>query len=549
MKKQLFIVVVVMLLICSLAFAGGKKEAEITGPVPGSEGVPGTFPIVEDTIELTVFALQDINIEDMETNLFTKEYEEKTNIHINWEMVPKQGLQEKRNLILASGDYPDILFGTQLTLEEQMLYGSQGALIPLNDLIEEYGVEIKKLFNTIPWFKSSITAPDGNIYALPQIDECFHCYRAQKMWINKKWLDKLGLDIPTTTEEFRTVLRAFKEQDPNGNGKADEIPLTGAIKIWHSDVPDFLMCAFIYTDGDDNTFRVSINDGKVESIADKDAFRDGLRYINSLYEEGLIDPAAFTQNREQLTQLGENPEAQVIGAATSGWFGYFSSFEGDRHKDYVALPPLKGPKGVQLTGYFPFGSYPGEFSITKDNKYPEASIRWVDWFFSEEGSRRMGDGREGIEWEVPEEGVMGINGEQARFRRLVSFGEIQNVHWSSLGTQGKTTDYRLSEVRSDTPYEATGLETRLYDETQKYVGFEPKEIYPPLYMTTEMINEMAQLKGSLMEYIKSSMSRFIVGNLDIENDWDDYIKGLDGLGLTRYIEICQEAYDSSAYSK
>lgn len=370
--------------------------------MPGSEGEPGTFPIVKDKITLTVFALQDINIEDMETNLFTKEYEEKTNIHINWEMVPKQGLQEKRNLILASGDYPDIMFGTQLTLEEQMLYGTQGALIPLNDLIEKYGVNIKKLFDTIPWFKNSVTAPDGNIYALPQIDECFHCYYAQKMWINKKWLDKLGLKMPATTEEFRNVLRAFKTRDPNGNGKADEIPLTGAIKIWHSDVPDFLMCAFIYDDGSDDTFRVTVNNGKVESIADKAEFRDGLRYIHSLYAEGLIDPAAFTQNREQLTQLGENPEAQVIGAATSGWFGYFSSFESDRHKDYVVVPPLKGPKGVQLTGYFPFGFYPGEFAITKDNKYPEASIRWVDWMYSEEGTRRMGAGREGIEWEVPE---------------------------------------------------------------------------------------------------------------------------------------------------
>ena len=93
--------------------------------------------------------------------------------------------------------------------------------------------------------------------------------------------------------------------------------------------------------------------GKVETIADKPAFRDGLRYIASLYKDGLIDPAAFTQNRQQLRQLGENPEAELVGAATSGWFGYFTSLSGNRHQDYVALPPLKGPQRRQALRLLP----------------------------------------------------------------------------------------------------------------------------------------------------------------------------------------------------
>lgn len=88
---------------------------------------------------------------------------------------------------------------------------------------------------------TAITAPDGNIYALPSINDCYHCSMAQKMWIYKPWLDKLGLDVPTTTDELYTVLKAFKDKDPNGNGKADEVPLTGAPRGsgWYSSIDAF----------------------------------------------------------------------------------------------------------------------------------------------------------------------------------------------------------------------------------------------------------------------------------------------------------------------
>lgn len=566
--KRLLLLLICLTLVCSMCLAGCSKATEDTNTkvdkptsaakeeateekenaVPGTTGEAGSFPITEEKIELSVFALQPVYVEDFETNEFTKLYEEKTNVHINWETTPKVGLKEKRNLLLASGNYPDILFGTDLTFEEQMMYGSQGILIDMKPLIDKWGFELKKHLDNIDWLENAITTPDGSILSLPHIDECFHCYYGQKMWINNTWLEELGLDMPETTEDFKNVMIAFKEKDPNGNGKSDEVPLTGALNIWHSEIPDFLMCSFIYCDGDDNTFRVTVKDGIVDCIADRPEFREGLRYIASMYELDLIDPGAFTQNRDQLKQLGEGSEDQVIGAASSGWFGYFSSFDGERHKDYVAVPPLKGPEGVQLCGYYPFGYYTGAFSITNTNPYPDASYRWADWMFGEEGQRTKDIGREGIEWEKPEDGEIAINGEQAKIRPLAPLGEVQNITWK-VGPAGKTTDFRLSEVRAEDPYTPTGLETRLYNETQKYVGFEPEEVYPPLYMTNEQIDEMAQIKGALMSYIEESMARFITGDLDIDKDWDQYVKGLNDLDMERYEEICQAAYDMSAYSK
>ena len=113
-----------------LAFAAVAISAQgkAAGPntVPGTMGASGTYPVSKDKLELSFFALQYNIIEDMGTNLLTKELEAKTNIHVNWETVPAQGLKEKRNLILASGKYPDVLFGTDMPMEEQMLYGQPG---------------------------------------------------------------------------------------------------------------------------------------------------------------------------------------------------------------------------------------------------------------------------------------------------------------------------------------------------------------------------------------------------------------------------------------
>ena len=138
-------------------------------------------------------------------------------------------------------------------LSQTYVYGAQGIFKPLNDLIDNYGFEIKKLFAYNPDARKLITMPDGNIYGLTEYEECFHCYYASKMWINEKWLSNLGMESPKTTEEFYRVLKAFKDQDANRNGDStDEIPLSGTLRSWHSNVDTFIMNAFIYSDDGDN---------------------------------------------------------------------------------------------------------------------------------------------------------------------------------------------------------------------------------------------------------------------------------------------------------
>lgn len=552
MKKVFVIIMCVALIIggCQKTTTTEKKESAPTNNKAAAGSTlseKGKFPIVDEKITLTVFAPQRSTIEDLSTNLFTKELEELTNIHIEWQTVPEQGLKEKKSLVFNSGNYPDIFLSAELTNEEQMQYGSQGILMPLNDLIDGHSVELKNLFNDIDWLEPIITAPDGNIYALPQINECYHCTLSQKMWINKTWLDNLGLDIPTTTEEFKDVLMAFKTQDPNGNGIADEVPLSGAIKSWHTEVQHFLLSSFIYADGED--YNVAVNDGNVSLIADKEAYREGLKYINDLYSEGLIDPAAFTQTLEQLKQLGGNPDAEVLGAVTAGWYGAFAELGGERQKDYVVMAPLKGPKGVQYAGNYPYGYTKGMFAISSTNKYPEASIKWVDYLFSEMGTRSANEGREGKEWLRAEEGEMGIDGEPAIWKRTVNYENVQNICWAGLQAPAAVTaKYRGSEVAGD-PFTVEGFETRLYQETKKLEGYQPKQVLPPLFFTADQISEIAQYKKPISDYIDEYAALFILGNKNVDDDWDSYVNGLKNLGSERYVELLQDAYNASSFAK
>lgn len=124
-----------------------------------------------------------------------------------------------------------------------------------------------------------MTAPDGNIYGLPQLVECYHCSYGNKMWVNTKWLKQLGLEVPKTTEEFQAMLEAFKTQDPNGNGLADEVPLSGSIEDYGVRPLSFLMNGFIYSD--DCTYPI-LNDGKVDTVANKPEWKEGLAYIKGL---------------------------------------------------------------------------------------------------------------------------------------------------------------------------------------------------------------------------------------------------------------------------
>ncbi len=544
MRKLVLIAGWLMLVLGAVAFGGPQVEG---GSAPASGvSAPGVFPITKQKVTLRFFGVQDPRVQNLETtNWFTQYLENKTNVHIQWDLVPSAGLDEKRKLLLASGDYPDVLWGDGVTRDEMVTYGPSGAFVALNKLIDANAPELKKVFATHPGVKEAITAPDGNIYGMPFLSECYHCSLSQKMWVERDWLKTLGLKMPTTTDEFYAMLKAFKEKDPNGNGKADEIPLSGAFKGgWNSLPYDFPMNAFVYNDGD---LHLMVNDGKVGFAANKPEWRDGLRYMNKLFKEGLVDPASFTQDAAQLQRLGENPDAVILGAAGGGWPGNFITWNSPSKRStlYDILPPITGPKGQRNTGYYPQDPFAGNFVITKAAKTPEIAVKWADQFYTDEVTLMTSFGREGQEWNWASPGDIGINGKPAIWKMGTPLATPQAVTWYISGIFNNDARFRLGQAfpKDADPFDPANLELLLYRGSAQYETAKPKQYYPTIWMTKDVSNELTQLETAIKEYVSESTAKFIVGDMSIDSDWDSYVREFDKLNLARVLQIRQQAYD------
>jgi putative aldouronate transport system substrate-binding protein len=530
--------------------AGGDK-ADATG---NSKVTPaGQFPITNEKVTLKVLVKGSAFVQNFATNELTKWLEDKTNVHIEWEIADEKAAQEKLNLVLGSGDYPDVIMGFGVSNTQQLIYGNQGVFLPLNKLIDQYGTETKKMFDAVPYVKDMITAPDGNIYALPQVNECFHCSMSQKVWIYKPWLDKLGLKMPTTTDEFYQVLKAFKTRDPNGNGKADEIPMAGAAIGPNVGIDQFLMNSFILDPVEGSPpqpeKRLYLDNGKVTVPFNKPEWKDGLAYLHKLYAEGLISPKSFTQDRDQSKQMGENPDAVILGVAEAQHNGTFTQFYGTsgRWLDYVTVPPLKGPKGVQVTPYRQSVSG-GQYLITKACKNPEIAFRLADLMYTEEWALRMEIGRPDQEWKWADKSDVGINGKPAIWKRLANLPTPQNITWSQTGPSLRTSDHRLGEAADPKKPQ----EIILYNETKNnYEPYkqDPKTVMPPLFFTNDQATELADLEKTINDYVKEMIARFVTGDANLDKDWDTYVKTLDSMNLKRYLEIYQTAYDAKYKKK
>lgn len=530
-----------LVLAVAVVLSGCSKTSET-----GTEG-PASSPGSGGPVELSVFAPQTAGIESLDVNPFSKHIEEKLGIAFKWNTTPDAVFNDKKLLMLASGDYPALIMNAGISKADQIKYGMQGAFIPLNDLIDQHAPNIKKALEEVSYLKPAITAPDGNIYALPKVNECLHCTYGQRMWVNTTWLDKLGLEMPTTTDEFYEVLKAFKEKDPNGNGKADEIPMTTSLDVWGGGVDAFLMNAFIYNNG---TTYLSVKDGKVILSAAEPEWKEGLKYLRKLYSEGLIDKGAFTQNGDAVKQLG-NKEDNVVG--TVGYALISSVLEPTdarpRHKEYDVVPPLKGPNGVQLAGYS-VGAGDGSFVIT--NKATEeqriAAIKLADYLFSEEGTVMTSWGFEGDGWRKAESGTVDYNGQPAAFEALtrdVPEGSL-DVTWWQLGTMLMVNSLRESFVAPADPLGNGAYEYRLWLAAKKYEPFaKPDVVYPTdVFIDPTDATFIAQIQKTIQDYVKSNLAQFVTGSKDIEKDWDAYVSGFKGLQLDKFLEIHQKALDN-----
>lgn len=510
------------------------------------------LPLTEETQTLRILQVQSPFVENYETNTFTQWLEEQTNVHIEWQTAPSDEAEAVLNLRLASGDYPDIIMDFNPTPSVLQLYGSQGTFIPLNDLIEQHGAMTKLHWENYPSARVTSTAPDGNIYSLPSINDCYHCTMSSKLWINQEWLETLGLEMPTTTEEYAEVLRAFKSEDPNGNGEADELPLSGSYDIWHGDPDDFFMNSFIYHPG--NKLRLIQDAGTVTAIYAQDAWREGAKYLAGLHAEGLLSPAIFTNDADQIRDIGNGRDGvAILGSAPCGHFAGFTTYAAGATGPwaaYTAAPPLEGPDGVRYAMHDTFQApIVGTFIITDKCENPELAMKWADYLGRIEPTTRSIHGVKDEDWRWAYEGEIGIDGDQGMWASITDIANIpsQNVHWSQDGPSVRSSDYRLSQVIPPEKTE-TDLEVILFNVTKEryepYVPTEPMNL-PDLYFSVDQANQVATIMPQLETYVDETFAQAVTGQIDIEAEWENYLANLESIGLSTFVDLHQQVLDET----
>jgi putative aldouronate transport system substrate-binding protein len=537
------------LAVCASAFAACSSEPETTP---------------DDVI--TIFAPQNAGEgQDLEDNAFTKVIEEKFDVDLQFETTTWDGTAaaEKRQISLASGDYPDaymlIPWLDQFSSEELVKLGGQGVIVPLDDLIGEDTPNLTAAFEKEPGFKELATAPDGRIWGIPAWNDCYHCSYPTKLWMNSAWLDALGLEQPTTPEELRTVLEAFKTQDPNGNGEADEIPLSGA---GGSSLLSYLMNPFVYTaemyaNAEAATpATLGAVDGQVTLQPTRDEWRDGIAYVASLYEDGLIDEGAFTQNGEALIAKGNSAEGVILGsvALMHPWFVSADNEDG-RYTQYDAVPPLTGPNGSDATySGGGAGAAPGAtFVIT--NRSSEAKQRKLmqilDFMVSYEGHLQGEFGVEGVNWTRPEAGDVALDETlEPNFKVIPApSGETLKNSWGPIAQFFSDAEFRNSQVTATDVYTPEGYERRLFEATKLYEGHESPELFPywEVAITGETATELATIQTNVENFVVQAAAEFVTGvrDIDSDEDWAEFQQHLTDLGAERYVEIYQQAWDES----
>lgn len=510
---------------------------------------PGVYPIVKDKQTFKVMTAQTTYITDMNTNDFYKWYEEKTNVKIEFDLVPESAMKEKVNLTLASNKLPDAFLACGIGSSDLIKYGEQGTFIPINDMVETHGSFIKEVFDENELLPESITAPNGSIYALPGINECYHCFYSGRSWINTEWLKNVGMEYPNTTDELYNVLKAFKEKDANGNGDPnDEIPMMGSDTGWNTRPYDFLLNSFVYND---TASRIAVTDGKINFVADTDEFKEGLKYIKKLIDEQLIDPVSLTQTEQQYAVIGGNPESIDVGVAVGAcWWSGLGNDDSDplqRARQYVGLSPLEGPKGVRNVLTSEGGIEIDKFAITNACKNPEVLFKWGEGQYDQYTGIVASFGTEGIDWEKPADGVKGINGLPALYKQihLTSGTDTQNFAIPNFGIVNNTAEVRAGQAVEDEEEAKWGIESRLENETKTY--FEPyrsNEAVPSILLSAEDSTERSRLQVQITDYVLENIVAFLSGAKDIDKDWDAYCKEFDVLEVAKYLEIVQKGYDN-----
>lgn len=488
-----------------------------------------------------------------------KHIKEVLGIAFEFTQVPADGFQEKKNLAFATGTLPNLFFDG-LDDIDLSTYGSQGLLVPLEQYInEEDTPNIVARFEEHPALKAAMTFPDGHIYNFRGYTLHPREQSKCRFWVNVAWMDQLGIEEPTTLDEFYNYLKLIKENDLNGNGDAtDEVPLSGRFDaityVASLELP--ILAALGYTEK-----WVEAIDGEVVFVPTQPLYKEYLAYMNKLYSEGLLDAEYFTQTAEQY----QSKQAQgVLGGYVEGanWL-YTPDIEVWRQYDIIEpmtsefnSEKMWPARDVMLNGHLVITTQTDEEGI-KD------LMRLADYCYDFYGSTYLcQSGPKQGEWDVdPEYGWIyawdeaPLDWEDPRGSDYLPEGfatryDVLGVIKPNWGTFPGMAVFDSRSMDRDRERLATGEKTfeeispeqhlslSIIDNTAEYyrVG------WPTTKFTAEESDELGLIKTDLYSYVVEMEAKMITGETSLDS-FDEFVAGCNARGAERYAEIYQDAYD------
>lgn len=520
----------------SSSSSGGQSSSSGEDSSVGTTGDanfnPTGFPIVNEPVTLSFLYVKGANLRDFKENSMFQEMEKTTNVIIDWQYAGDADWGEQKSLLLAGGDLPDVFFGDN-SLGDMDILTNLDLFVPIEEYIDQYCPNIKAAYEAEPIMRKMVTQPDGHIYSLNS-KLPLRPKACDIPFINQKWLDNLKLEMPTTVDEWYNVLKAFKEQDANGNGDPnDEIPLSGSGKNDMFDWIRYINPWGITDSLETNYLALEQETGEPIFIPADERYKEAVQFFEKLYAEGIMDQEYFTQDGSQSDAKLKNEEVSLVGTGIA-W--EVSSATNPHSDEYVPMPPLAGPRGDRYVrgndGIIIYRR--NNFTVTTACEHPEVAMRWADYYSSDDISIQSYWGPFGEALEKADDGTITFLDPPEGKTGDVWYWEITCRDYGPKYVSPET------EAKIQLPTGSGDGAKLEYDEDFKEFVAQP---YPVVNYTPEQMDEISKLTVDIYKYVKECWANWIV-NGGIEKDWDGYIEQLKKMGLDRLMEIYQAALDA-----
>lgn len=519
--KRMLSILLAMMLVLSLV---GSALADVTAE-------PSTMPLVKEPINLTGYCLQSPQGGIGNEMIAWKVLEEMTGIHIDWTDVPTDNQAEVLNVMLASGELPDIIYACGFSNNDLVKYGSMGLFADLTDAYNKYAYNLQTVAEQYPGIKKGLVMADGKIYGFPHL-KLGDNMLTNKIFVNPDWLKVVGLEMPTNFAEFEAMLYAFRDNDCNGNGDpTDEIPYIIRYKEDHF-LPSLYTffglgnrgTAHRYVDWDEEK-------NALRFIPTSERFKDLLTVAHKWYADGLIDPETFQNTSSK----------QIVAKAGSGLVGVHSDFvtnTGSVYQDiFRCIPVMENYYGEKLyTRRSNTIASLGAFVVSAECPYVDELVKWADFFYGEEGMLMYNMGVEGVTFEFDENGKPQWKDEMIHDPNGLTLTQKRVQYMGFQSGCGAWTDDTYQGA------ETYWTSTELMDDYRKYL---PTEIWEAFSPTPEEAEEMDYLWTDIQSYLNESIAGFITGSISLDT-WDQYVATIESMGLARYMEIYDAMYQRYA---